>query len=284
MMSKTKENGCQHSPTGCNNHQKEAQLLSVVVESVRSLTSNLFCLDLTGFPDGFHFKAGQFLHVRTSESIYPLLRRPISIQSYTHGTLTLLIREVGTGTRALHDLIPGNHLNVLGPLGTGFSSIGPDEKVLLVGGGVGAAPMIACCEAAAPDAQISFCLGMANRHEIESLMNSPITHPGVTVYPSTDDGSLGHSGYCTDVAASLLKEKRFDRIHTCGPWIMMKKTVDLARAANIPVEVSLEVQMGCGLGACLACVYETPEGEFIRSCLEGPVVDGKRVQWERTAS
>ena len=76
-------------------------------------------------------------------------------------------------------------------------------------------------------------------------------------------------------------EKPFTKVFTCGPWIMMKKTAELATQHFLPFEASLEVQMGCGLGACLSCVYETVNGEFLRSCIDGPVVDGHTVVWER---
>ena len=250
--------------------------------AIRDLTRGLYILDLEGFPESFKPRAGQFLHVRVSQADFPLLRRPISIQSYRGGIVSLLIREVGMGTRILHEKRTGEVLDVLGPLGTQFTLPHPGEHVLMVGGGVGVAPLLACCEEAPQGSRIDFCYGVATAAEIQGLEPFRDRADEVHFHLSTDDGSTGFKGYCTDLAAPLLHEQSYSRILTCGPWVMMRKVFELASKRRLSIEASLEVQMGCGLGACLGCVYETPEGEFIRSCIDGPVVNGYDVVWEKT--
>jgi dihydroorotate dehydrogenase electron transfer subunit len=261
--------------------QPEARLLEAVVQSVRNLSETLYLLDLAGFPADFDPRPGQFLHLRASTTDHPLLRRPISIQCWRQGVATLLIREVGIGTRLLHLCHPGDTVDVLGPLGTGFSPIAAGESVLMVGGGVGVAPLLACCTQAPEGSLVDFCFGVATGAELQGTEDFKECSDRIRFHISTDDGTAGYRGYCTDVAARLLGEQSYTKVFTCGPWVMMKKTVEAASVRAIPVEASLEVQMGCGLGACLGCVYETPEGEFIRSCIDGPVVDGREVRWDK---
>ncbi len=262
--------------------QIQAELHRPVVNAIRDLTRNLYLLDLIGFSESFHPKAGQFLHVRVTQEDHPLLRRPISIQSYRDGIVSLLIREVGAGTRILHEKRKGEVLDVLGPLGTHFTLPRPGERVLMAGGGVGVAPLLACCEEAPPGSRIDFCYGVATAAEIQGLDLYRDRENEVQFHLSTDDGSAGYKGFCTDLAAHLLDENTYARILTCGPWAMMRKVFEFASRSRLPIEASLEVQMGCGLGACLGCVYETPEGEYIRSCIDGPVVNGYDVVWEKT--
>jgi dihydroorotate dehydrogenase electron transfer subunit len=261
--------------------QPQAELHLPVVTAVRDLSRGLFVLDLEGFPDSFQPRPGQFLHIRLSQEDHPLLRRPISIQSYKRGVVSLLIREVGMGTRILHEKRIGEFLDVLGPLGTTFTLPQPGERVLMVGGGVGVAPLLACCEESPPGAQVDFCYGVATASEIQGLEPFQGREGEIRFHISTDDGSAGTQGFCTDLAAPLAEQYHYSRILTCGPWVMMKKAFELAQAKGLPIAASLEVQMGCGLGACLGCVYETPEGDFLRSCIDGPVVDGYGVVWEK---
>lgn len=181
----------------------------------------------------------------------------------------------------LHRARSGDRLDVLGPLGTTFSSIGPTDRVLMVGGGVGVAPLIACCHEADHAAEIDFCFGTATAAEVQGVDSFHDRGDKVRFHFSTDDGTAGWKGFCTDVAGRLLQERTFTKLFTCGPWIMMAKACALAAERSLSAEASLEVQMGCGLGACLGCVYETPGGDFIRSCIDGPVVDASTVLWER---
>ncbi len=261
--------------------QEQAALFQPVMADIQDYSRGLFLLALEDLPEGFSFKAGQFVHIRVSSSDHPLLRRPISIQRVHQGRLELLIREVGVGTQLLHLSKPGDRLDVLGPLGTAFSPIQPGERVLMAGGGVGVAPLLAVIDQAAVGAAGDLCYGVSTASEIQELDPFQRKDCFFTFHFSTDDGSRGHQGFCTDVARLLAGKQVYNRIYTCGPWIMMQKVFEIACEAGLPVEASLEVQMGCGLGACLGCVYQSTDGEFIRSCIDGPVVDGYTVEWER---
>ena len=261
--------------------QENARVIKARVESVNTLTEDLFILNLTGFPEGFAPKPGMFLHVKVSPDEHPLLRRPFSIQSYRQGVAAILIRAVGVGSRILHHLQSGEEIDTLGPLGTSFPKIEKNDSILMVGGGVGVAPLIACCHEADPRSHVDFCFGVRSKSEVQGIDSFLEPNNPIHVHLSSDDGSVGHRGFCTDIAERLLGERHYTQVFTCGPWIMMAKAARLAREKNIPFSASLEVQMGCGLGACLACVYETPEGDFIRSCIDGPVVDGHQVVWEK---
>ena len=252
------------------------------VESIDSFSEDLYVLNLSGFPETFLPKPGMFLHLKVSPDIHPLLRRPFSIQSYRQGIASILIREVGVGSRLLRQRQPGDRVDTLGPLGTSFPRIEKEDSVLMVGGGVGVAPLIACCYEAETGARIDFCFGVRSRDEVQGV--DDFLDPGgkIQIHFSSDDGSVGYHGVCTDVAEDLLERKPYTKIFTCGPWVMMAKTAKLAKQRTLPFFASLEVQMGCGLGACLACVYQTPDGDFIRSCIDGPVVNGHEVVWERS--
>lgn len=260
--------------------QEQARVFKSVVRSVEPLTDDLFLLHLEGLPAGFDPKPGMFLHLKVSPDEHPLLRRPFSIQSFASGTASILIREVGVGSRILRHLQPGEQVDALGPLGTAFSEIGHDDSVLMVGGGVGVAPLIASCRAAHPKARIDFCFGVRSAAEVQGVSDYLESDGPIRIHLSSDDGSVGHRGFCTETAARLLAEKTYTKAFTCGPWVMMAKIARMTAEKGVSLEASLEVQMGCGLGACLACVYETHEGDFVRSCIDGPVVDGGCVVWE----
>jgi dihydroorotate dehydrogenase electron transfer subunit len=266
-------------PVAARGRQPEAKLLTPTVKRVVNLSEDLYLLILEGFPEEFDPQPGMFLHLRVSPKDHPLLRRPFSIQDYTDGAATLLIRVVGIGTEILRKLRPGDRVDALGPLGTRFSQIEKEDRVLMVGGGVGVAPLIASCAAADPGGEADFCYGVRNEAEVQGVDPFKDRAESIRIHVSTDDGSMGYKGFNTDVAARLLQENKYTKTFTCGPWIMMRKTAELAERYDLPFEASLEVQMGCGLGACLACVYESTEGPFIRSCIDGPVVDGRKVVW-----
>ena len=224
---------------------------------------------------------GQFVEVRVDNSPSTFLRRPISINyiDKPKNELWLLIRLVGDGTRKLAEVRVDDTVNVLLPLGNGFTLPSEEEKgkrFLLVGGGVGTAPMLylgACLKAAgfAP----AFLLGA--RSEKDLLQIEEFKSYG-DVYVTTEDGSAGEKGYVT--GHSLLENTRFDRIYTCGPKPMMMAVARYASAKGIDCEVSLENMMACGLGACLCCVEKLNDGHHVCVCTEGPVFNIKKLSWQ----
>ena len=220
---------------------------------------------------------GQFAQLRVDGSPSTMLRRPISINfvDRVQNEIWFMVQLVGEGTRHLAQLKAGDTLNALLPLGNGFTI--PQDKTkkhLLVGGGVGIAPLLYLgSEIRQMGAEPTFLLGARTESlltEMESFCNLG------KVYVTTEDGSLGEKGFVTQ--HSILQQQKFDRISVCGPSPMMKAVTRFARETGTPCEVSLENMMACGLGACLCCVEKTVRGN-VCVCTEGPVFDIKELNW-----
>ena len=227
-------------------------------------------------------RGGQFVNVRVDGCDKAYLRRPISIHDvdYQKNTIDLLIQEKHEGTRTLCALPVGSKMNVVLPLGNGFTIPGKDDNVLLVGGGIGIAPLyyfaktihstILCRDAIH---RVSFLLGGRTQNDL--MLLDRFRSIG-DVYITTNDGSLGEKGFVTD--HSLWKSMKINKIYACGPMPMMKALAKVAREKSIWCEVSLENQMACGIGACLCCVENTKEGNLC-VCKEGPVFNIERLLW-----
>ena len=213
------------------------------------------------------FKPGQFVHVRIGKSYDPLLRRPISISDVdvTHHTITLIYRVVGKGTALLAQYAEGDMLDCMGPLGNGFRLEG--TRPLLVGGGMGLAPLIYLARS------LSACspevlLGGRTREEL--FWPKMFKDFCREIHMTTDDGSVGVKGTVLDLLPQLLTEK-YDMIYTCGPQPMMQGVAALAKEQHIPCQISLEKYMACGIGACLSCTCAAKDGKRRKVCTDGPV-------------
>ncbi|MBQ9363934.1 MAG: dihydroorotate dehydrogenase electron transfer subunit [Bacteroidaceae bacterium] len=221
---------------------------------------------------------GQFVEVKVEGSPSTFLRRPISINyvDRTANQLWLLIAMVGAGTRRLGTLQAGDQLNLVFPLGNGFTPMQrPGERVLLVGGGVGVAPLLEYGKTLREQgAQPVFLLGARSAKD---LLEIELFQSIAPVYTTTEDGSAGEKGFVTQ--HSILAAEHFDRISCCGPKPMMLSMARYARQTHTPCEVSLENMMACGLGACLCCVEKTVRGN-VCVCTEGPVFDINDLTWE----
>lgn len=224
-------------------------------------------------------KAGQFVQVRVDDAQHTYLRRPISIHDvdYQNRTITLLVQRVGEGTNKMSDIEIGDTLNIIYPLGNGFTI--PVESrqatsVLMVGGGIGIAPLYYLGKMLKEKGiEPQFLLG--GRSKSDLIMLEDFEKVG-KVYITTNDGTLGEQGFVTQ--HSIWKEKKFDMIYTCGPKPMMMAVTKIARENKIECEVSLENLMACGLGACLCCVENTIEGN-VCVCKEGPVMNINKLLW-----
>ena len=221
---------------------------------------------------------GQFVQVHIDDSPSTYLRRPISINmvDYERNEILLLVAAIGEGTRHLVRKKPGEKVNCLLPLGNSFTMPrSTDERFLLVGGGVGIAPMLFLgMRLVEMGVRPSFLLGARTADELlEKDMFSKLGD----LYLTTEDGSEGEKGYVTN--HSIKKKKQFDRIATCGPKPMMMSVARYAKQNDIACEVSLENDMACGLGACLCCVEDTTDGH-ICVCTEGPVLNIKKLLWQ----
>lgn len=210
---------------------------------------------------------GQFVQLKIKDG-EPLLRRPLSIASVDAdaGTVDLIYRVVGKGTQVLADVEKGAVVNCLGPLGKGFDL--SCKSPLLVGGGMGIAPLLFLAERL--ERKPSILMGGRNQSE----MFWPTLYKGKVkeVFITTDDGSIGTKGFTVGLLPELLASGAYDRVVVCGPEIMMKAAAAIAATYHIPCQVSLEKHMACGLGACLSCTCESKDGKKRKKvCQDGPV-------------
>ena len=221
---------------------------------------------------------GQFAEIRIDGSTTTFLRRPISIHyvDKEKNEVWFLVQLVGDGTRHLATVKQGDLVNIVLPLGNGYTMPqNADLKPLLVGGGVGTAPMLMLgSELAKMGCKPTFLLGARSANDLLQLEEFKKLGD---VYTTTEDGSMGEKGYVTQ--HSILNAAQFDMIYTCGPKPMMIAVAKYAKANDIECEVSLENTMACGVGACLCCVENTDEGHLC-VCKDGPVFNIKKLLWQ----
>lgn len=220
---------------------------------------------------------GQFVEVRIAGEGAPFWRRPFSICRADQETLDLYIKAVGHGTRLLAQSRAGAALDVVGPLGNGFSLAGTADRVL-VGGGYGSVPMLFLAERLrAKGVKAEILLG--GRCERDLLLRRELKSAGARVACATEDGSFGTRGRVTELLEARLRDcKRPVRVAACGPWRMLAAVAKLAAQYGAPAEVSLEEVMACGLGVCNGCVKKIG-GEYRRVCKDGPVFSAQDVDW-----
>ena len=219
---------------------------------------------------------GQFVQVRVDGSPNTYLRRPISIHDVDFGNneITLLVQQVGEGTRHLAAAKEGDIINLVLPLGNGFSFPEKGERCLLVGGGIGIAPLYYFAKVL-NEKGIHSTMLLGGKTKSDLLRLADYQQLG-DVFVTTEDGSLGEKGFVT--MHSVWNERQFDKIYVCGPKPMMKAVAKLAAEKDAWCEVSLENLMACGLGACLCCVEDTVDGH-VCVCKEGPVFNTRRLKW-----
>ena len=248
------------------------------VTSVEQLSERYLLLTATN-PVGPlpKMQPGQFAQLRIDESKETFLRRPISLHcvDYQRNEVGFLIQKVGKGTASLWEKRPGSTLNAILPLGKGFTMpTSSKQKVLLVGGGVGIAPLLFMgVEMQKMGAKPTFLLGARSKSD---LLRLDAYRACGDVYVTTEDGSEGEKGFVTQ--HSILQREKFENIAVCGPKPMMLAMASYAKQAGIPCEASLENMMACGLGACLCCVEDTKDGN-VCVCKEGPVFNVEKLKW-----
>jgi dihydroorotate dehydrogenase electron transfer subunit len=219
-------------------------------------------------------KPGQFVNVLVGNKFEPLLRRPFSIHSVNSSKLVILYRVVGKGTEFFSHKKPGDQLNVLGPLGNGFDLNVKRGKIILIGGGIGIAPLVFLAEKLG-SSNITVLIGAKNKRHV--LCADELKNLGCEVKIATDDGSSGFKGLVTELLKQNIQAKDRPRIiFSCGPKLMLKEIGNISKRYNIAAQVSLEEHMACGIGACFGCVVNTKHG-YKRVCKEGPVFDIKEV-------
>jgi dihydroorotate dehydrogenase electron transfer subunit len=247
------------------------------VVKIRHLNNEYFIITLTSGRVITDVRAGQFVQVRVDGSRDTFLRRPVSVYDIDpeKNQIRLLIRIAGEGTRTLSELSEGETLNIITPLGNSFTLPPEGSRSLLVGGGVGVAPLyLLGRELKDAKRDFSFLLGYRSSDQIIEEESFAALAP---LHLTTDDGSYGTRGMVTSHPVILSGD--YTHIFTCGPDPMMRSVASLAYASGKECEVSLENLMACGIGICLCCVEPTTEGN-LNSCTEGPVFNIKRLKWQ----
>lgn len=239
------------------------------LEQARQLTGDVWELTLAGDTSAVT-APGQFVNIRLPGKF---LRRPISICDWRSGSLTLLVKEAGAGTRELVRLPAGTELDTLSGLGNGFDLSAVPENAVLVGGGIGAAPLYGLAKrmlaaGRRPRAVLGF------RSKADAFYREEFAALGLEVRIATEDGSLGTKGFVTDVLKTL-PEGRY--VLACGPTPMLKAVHALPQLAG--GQFSFEARMACGFGACVGCTIETKAG-LRRVCKDGPVFRKEEILWQ----
>jgi len=277
---------------------------AVVLGNTR-LSSDYSVLALAAPAIAAAVQPGQFVMLRTSRGLDPLLRRPFSIfevlrdeDGSPHG-ITILNKRIGKGTALLYDIEPGARLECLGPLGRPFEPVDPPAAAWMVAGGVGLAPFVTLAGAlTARGTRTTLFYGARRAADLHGA--GIFEHLGVTLVCATEDGSRGAKGLITaplDEALARVAPPQDVKLYVCGPTPMMRAVAGVAAAHGRRCDVSLEQVMGCGLGGCYSCVVpvlapetnarpvhaEAPGPHHTRSCLDGPVFDATRIVWDALA-
>ncbi|WCK53052.1 dihydroorotate dehydrogenase electron transfer subunit [Aneurinibacillus sp. Ricciae_BoGa-3] len=251
----------------------------VSVKSNRQIADRIFRMEVQGEQIAKMTAPGQFVHVKCGTGIDPLLRRPISIcdLNQEEEVLTMIYRAEGHGTRVLSEYVPGQSVDILGPLGQGFPIDGREkgEHALLVGGGIGVPPLYYLGkQLKSMGVNVTYVIGFGNAGQV--FLEEELSHVG-TVHVVTVDGSRGVKGFVTDVLKEeyQLAENDWDALYACGPLPMLTALQERYQSSGKEGYISLEQRMGCGIGACLACVCPVQDAaggkKYRKICSDGPV-------------
>lgn len=220
---------------------------------------------------------GQFLNLYTGKGEM-LLPRPISLCEINpkEGTLRLLYQAVGKGTQYFSTLQKNDVIKVMGPLGNGFLTDKKWKKHILIGGGIGVPPLLELAKAL--QGEITVLIGAKSN----PILIEEFEKTGAFVFVATDDGSHGIHGTVLDILKQNVPKG--DMIYACGPKAMLKAVSDWAEQQKMPIQVSMEERMACGIGACVGCAVKIQkqgqtDWENLKVCKDGPVFWGNEVVW-----
>ncbi|MEP6995178.1 MAG: dihydroorotate dehydrogenase electron transfer subunit [Acidobacteriota bacterium] len=225
---------------------------------------------------------GQFVMIDVPDRARPYLRRAYSVADARLGEVEFLIKTIGPGTAALEQMPAGSVARLLGPLGNAFTigDLPRGARVAIVAGGIGVAPFPLLFKAlAAAGLPADLYFGGRNARDLALKPRLDGLVSGDTIL-ATDDGSLGEKGFVTEALSRRISAGvRYARVFACGPMPMFAALSRVVAAANLSAQFSTEAEMGCGFGACLACVIPGTEKPFIVSCSEGPILSPEQIRW-----
>ena len=244
------------------------------ITEIMSMTGTAYSVTMNCGSMAAEVRAGQFLHIKCGDG--RILRRPIGVCSVARDNVRFVFEVKGEGTRWLSLRKPGDILDILGPLGNGYSI--PDGDIIIVGGGLGSPPMLFAAQSARR--RVTAVLGFRDMSRV--MMTEEFKTVCDKVYLTTDDGSIGIHGTVSAPLEELLRGGGYAAVLACGQLAMQRAVAELCKRYAVPCQVSLEERMGCGVGACLVCVCATVSDgieQNRRVCKDGPVFNASEVVW-----
>lgn len=247
------------------------------IVSKNSLAKDIYSIEIFCPEIAEIAQPGQFVHILPTGFT---LRRPISICDINKktGTLNIVFIIKGDGTREIAKLNEGELIDMLAPLGHGFTINESFNKVVLIGGGIGTPPMLPIAKKYGEKAVV--ISGFRSADAV--ILQNNFKKTGAETILCTDDGTMGTKGFVTEPLIELLDNGDVNAVYACGPTSMLKNVAAIANKKDIFCEISLEERMGCGVGACLVCACKTKkdgEEHFAHVCKNGPVFNAKEVIW-----
>ena len=249
---------------------KDGQFFAEIIENIK-LSDDTYRIALYSEKISNNAKPGQFVSVLCGNLT---LRRPFSIASVNNETFSIIYKVKGQGTDYISKLSIGANVDLIGPIGKGFNI--ENKKSLLIGAGVGIAPMIFLSQILKDKGIFHYILaGFRNYIDIKELNNENASL-------ITEDGASGNRGFINDYVEELIIRNKIEKIYTCGPVPVMKFAVDMAIKYNLDIETALEKEFACGIGVCMGCSIDYREDDIVvnkRICKDGPVFNGRNVVW-----
>jgi dihydroorotate dehydrogenase electron transfer subunit len=236
-----------------------------VIKRSQEVAENLVLMDIAAPDIASRAHPGQFVTVLPPRGARGLLRRPFSIAGVNGGTLSLLIKPIGDVTRELCRLPTGSDLDIMGPVGNSYPAV--DGEVWMLAGGSGAASLLYLAKKRL-EQNLPGKLLWGGRTASHLPSSQAVDYEFI---PATDDGTLGESGTVGVVLRRWLEHKHPDAIFACGPIPMLRDIQSALREAKVPTWFSVEQYMACGVGACYGCVVTLVNGDYARTCEDGPI-------------